>query len=196
MGFPPIVLLLSDNSMIRSFLALAVTGGSLLAADFVIGLLAAGEAPGPHAVWRGVHVLFSLMTVVILLGVHSIVYTYFMATSKWAKEVVRVYQLPDWFVAQATRNKRRAFRFIMGSMTAIAITAWLGAAADTRGAGYAPWHLGVAALAIAFNLGSFVVEYAGIVAHARLLLELKSQADQLREARYGTANAAGASASA
>ena len=179
--------------MIRYFLVLAVTGGSLLLADFVLGLFAAGEARGPHAIWHAIHVLFSLLTVVMLLGIHSIVYTYFMATGKWAKEVVRVYQLPEWFVAQATRNKRRAFRFIMGSMSAIAITAWMGAAIDNpRGQAYAPWHLGAAALTIAFNLGSFVVEYGGIVSHARLLMELKSQADQLREARYGIAKPAGA----
>jgi hypothetical protein len=195
-GFPPFSCSLPDFSMIRYFLVLAVTGGSLLLADFALGLFAAGEVRGPHAIWHGVHLLFSLLTVVVLLGIHSIVYTYFMATGKWAKEVVRVYQLPGWFVAQATRNKRRAFRFIMGSMTAIAITAWMGAAADTRGSAYAPWHLGAAALTIAFNLGSFIVEYGGIVSHARLLLELKSQADQLREARYGTANAAGASVEA
>jgi hypothetical protein len=127
--------------------------------------------------------------VVVLLAIHSIVYTYFMATGKWAKEVVRVYQLPDWFVAHATRNKRRTFRFILGSMTAIAVTAWLGAAADTRGFWYAPWHLGVAALSVAFNLGSLGVEYLAIVAHARLLLELKSQADAMRAARYGTTDA-------
>ena len=92
---------------------------------------------------------------VVLLGVHSIVYTYFIATAKWAGEVVRVYQLPDWFVAQAKRNKRRAFRFIMGSMTAIAITAWLGAAADTRGSAFSPWHLGCRGAHLAFNFGSF-----------------------------------------
>src|SRR3954454_5428641 len=186
----------SRVSMIRYFLVLAVTGGSLLVADFVLGLFASGEPRGPHAVWHGVHLLFSLLTVVVLLGIHSIVYTYFMATGKWAKEVVRVYQLPGWFVTQATRNKRRAFGFIMGSMTAIAVTAWLGAAADTRGSAYAPWHLGVAALTLGFNLGAFVVEYAGIVAHARLLLELKAQADALREARYGTPSATGVSAGA
>ena len=122
----------------------------------------------------------------VLLGIHSIVYTYFMATGKWAKEVVRVYQLPDWYLAQAKRNKRRAFRFVMGSMTAIAIAAWLGGAADTLGPAYAAWHLAAAALAVAFNLGSFVVEYAAIVGHARLLMELKDQADRLREERYGT----------
>ena len=83
--------------MIRYFLVLAVTGGSLLVADMVLGFFAASEAPGPHAVGRAVHLLFSLLTVVVLLGIHSIVYTYFMATGKWAKEVVRVYQLPDWY---------------------------------------------------------------------------------------------------
>ena len=171
--------------MNRHFLVMAVTGGSLLVADFVIGLFATGDLHGPGAVARGVHLLFSLATVVVLLGIHSIVYTYFIATGKWAKEVVAAYQLPDWINAQAKKNKRRAFRFIMWSMTAIAVAAWLGAAADTRGSSYALWHLGFAALAVAFNLGSFVVEYAVIVAHVRLLTELKERADRLREERYG-----------
>ncbi|MGO9470863.1 MAG: hypothetical protein ACLQVF_42770 [Isosphaeraceae bacterium] len=175
--------------MIRYFLVLAVTGGSLLAADFVLGLLAAGTAPGAGGIARGIHVLFSLTAVVALLGVHSIVYTYFVATGKWAKEVVTVYGLPDWFTTQATKNKRRAFRFVMWSMTAIALAAWLGAAADTRGPAYSLWHLGFAALAVGFNLGSFVVEYTVIGAQVRLLHELKQQADRLREARYGRENA-------
>ncbi len=175
--------------MIRYFLVMAVTGGSLMAADFVLGFFATGDEHGPGAVARGVHVLFSLATVVVLLGIHSIVYTYLVATGKWAKEVVQVYQLPDWISAQATKNKRRAFRFIMGSMTVIAAAAWLGAAADTRGSAYSIWHLASAALALAFNLGSFIVEYAVIVAHVRLLTELKNRADRLREERYGPESA-------
>jgi hypothetical protein len=171
--------------MNRHFLVMAVMGGSLLVADFVIGLFATGDLHGPGAIARGVHLLFSLVTVVVLLGIHSIVYTYFIATGKWAKEVVAAYQLPEWINAQAKKNKRRAFRFIMWSMTAIAVAAWLGAAADTRGSSYSLWHLGFAALAVAFNLGSFVVEYGVIVAHVRLLTELKDQADRLREERYG-----------
>jgi hypothetical protein len=170
--------------MNRHFLVMAVTGGSLLVADFVIGLFATGDAHGPGAVARGVHILFSLATVVLLLGIHSIVYTYFVATGKWAKEVVTVYQLPEWINAQAKKNKRKAFRFIIWSMTAIAVAAWLGAAADTRSPSYAPWHLGFAAAAVAFNFGSFVVEYSVIVVHVRLLTELKAQADRLREERH------------
>ena len=38
---------------------------------------------------------------------------------------------------------------------------------------------------MAFNLGSFVVEYTVIVAHVRLLTELKDRADRLRQERYG-----------
>ena len=140
---------------------------------------------GGRAGSRGLHVLLSIATVVALLGIHSIVYTYFVATGKWAKEVVTVYQLPEWFNTQAKKNKRRAFRFVIWSMTTIAVAAWLGAAADTISTSYSIWHLGSAALALAFNLGAFVVEYAVIVVQVRLLTELKDRADRLREARYG-----------
>ena len=68
--------------MIRYFLVMAVTGTSLLVADFVLGFFATGEPHGPGAIARGIHLLFSLVTVVTLLGIHSIVYTYFVATGK------------------------------------------------------------------------------------------------------------------
>jgi hypothetical protein len=131
-----------------------------------------------------VHLLFALFTTMATLAVHSIAYTYFLATGKWAKEVVRVYGLPEWINDQAKKNKRKAFRFEFWSMTLIAITAWMGAASDTQGVNPL-WHLGLAAATLAFNLGAFVVEYAVIVSQARLLLEVKAQADRLREARYG-----------
>ena len=170
--------------MLRYFLVLAVTDGSLLVASFVVGLIASGEPRGPGAIWRGVHVLLALLTTMTTLAVHSIAYTYFLATGKWAKEVVRVYQLPEWINTQAKKNKRKAFRFQFWSMALIAITAWLGAATDTQRLGPL-WHLGIAAVALAFNFGAFVVEYAVIVAQARLLQEVKDQADRLRAARYG-----------
>ena len=97
--------------MLRYFLALAVTDGPTVVASFVLGLLASGEPRGPGAIWVGVHILFALMTTIATLAVHSIVYTYFLATGKWAREVVRVYQLPAWINTQAKKNKRKAFRF-------------------------------------------------------------------------------------
>ena len=41
----------------------------------------------------------------------------------------------------------------------------------------------MAALTLGFNLAAFAAEYAAIVAQARLLLEVKDQADRLRAAR-------------
>jgi hypothetical protein len=176
--------------MLRYFLVLAVTDGSLLVTSFVLGLLATGEPRGPGSIWRGIHILFAVVSVLATLAVHSIVYTYFLATGKWAKEVVRVYQLPDWINVQAKKNKRKAFRFEFWSMALIAGAAWLGAASDTLGVNPL-WHLGLAALALAFNFGAFAVEYAVITAQARLLLEVKGRADRLRAERSGTAAFAG-----
>ncbi|MDG3005478.1 hypothetical protein [Paludisphaera mucosa] len=167
--------------MIRSYLVLAVTGASLLLAAFATGFPATVEPRAGGAAWRGVHLLVSLGTVVLVLGIHSIVYTYFMATVKWAKEVSRVYGLPDWLVAQASRNKGRASRFIMGAVAAVAAAAWLGAAADTRGGRYGSWHLAAAGFALGFNAVAFVIEYAGVVSHHRLLAEMKNQADRMRK---------------
>jgi hypothetical protein len=169
--------------MLRYFLVLAVTDGSLLVTSFVLGMLASGEPRGPHAVLRGVHLLVALVATLATLAVHSIAYTYFLATGKWAQEVVRVYALPTWINDQAKKNKRKAFRFEFWSMTLVAVTAWLGAGADTQGLNPL-WHLGLAALTLAFNFGAFTVEYAVIVAQHRLLSEVKEQADRLREARY------------
>src|SRR3954468_24130007 len=156
--------------MLRYFLVIAVTDGSLLVTTFVLGLLASGEPRGPHDIFHGVHLLVAVLTTVATLAVHSIAYTYFLATGKWAKEVVRVYGLPTWINDQAKKNKRKAFRFEFWGMSAVAVTAWLGAGADTQGLNPL-WHLAVAAGALAFNLVAFAVEYGVIVAHARLLWE-------------------------
>ena len=102
--------------MHRIFLGLAVTTVCLLLASFVLGLEAAGETAGKEHVWRDVHFLMSLLTVLVGLLVHSIVFTYFLGTGRWVKEVARVYGLPDWVYAQAVKNKWKALPFELGSM--------------------------------------------------------------------------------
>jgi len=165
----------------RIFLALAVTVGTLMVTTLFLGFLVpSGQGGG----WHDLHFLMGLLTVMLALLAHSIVFTYFLGTGKWVKEVVRVYGLPDWVWSQAVKNKRRTFPFVFWSMMLVGATAWLGAATDTRrelNSTYAAWHLGIASAALAFNLGAFAVEYVSIVAQARLLLEVKDQADRLRE---------------
>jgi len=172
--------------MHRIFLGLAITNGSLLVASYVVGLISMGEARGPGVKdsWHTLHFLLGLLTTLTTLLVHSIVYTYFLGTGKWVKEVVHVYKMPEWVDAQAKKNKKKAFRFEFYCMALIGVTAWFGAASDARA--FDPtWHLFVASLTLAFNFGAFAVEYVVIVAQARLLLEVKARADQQRQALYG-----------
>lgn len=169
--------------MHRIFLGMAITDGTLLVVSFLLGLLSPGAGPGIARTWHDLHFLVALFATMTTLLVHSIAFTYFLGTGKWVAEVLRVYGLPEWLGVQAVRNKRRAFPFELWGMLLIGAAAWLGAAADTR-AGFNPvWHLAAAALALAFNLGAFGAEYLAIVAQARLLLEVKAQADRLREAQ-------------
>ena len=172
--------------MHRIFLGLAVTNGSLLVASYVVGLISMGEPRGPGIKdsWHTLHFLLGLFTTLTTLLVHSIVYTYFLGTGKWVKEVVAAYAMPEWIEAQAKKNKKKAFRFEFYCMLLIGITAWFGAASDARG--FNPtWHLFAASLTMAFNFGAFAVEYVVIVAQARLLLEVKKRADEQRLALYG-----------
>jgi len=169
--------------MHRIFLGLAVTNGSLLAASTVLGFLASGEPNAPHATWHNLHFLLGLLTTMTTLLVHGVAFTYFLGTGRWVKEVVEVYRMPEWVRAQGVRNKRRAFPFELGGMLLIGAAAWTGAGSDVQG-WPAHWHLAVAAAALAFNLGAYAVEYAAIVAQARLILEVKDRADRQREALH------------
>lgn len=170
--------------MHRIFLGLAVADGTLLVAALVLGFVNSGVESGTRALlWHRAHFATGLAATMATLLVHSIAYTYFLGTGKWVREVVRVYRMPAWVEGQATRNKRKAFPFALWGMILVGGTAWLGAAADTR-RGFDPaWHLGLAAVALAFNLGAFAAEYTVIVAQARLLLEVKDRADRMRKAR-------------
>ena len=170
--------------MHRIFLGLAATDGLLLLVSFGFGFVAQATG-GPVATdrtWMDLHFLLGLLTTMATLLVHSIVFTYFLGTGKWVKEVVRVYELPAWVDAQAVKNKRKAFPFELWSMILIGSAAWMGAGSHAK-SWPSEWHLGLSSLALAFNLGSFAAEYAAIVSQARLLLEVKDQADRLRRAR-------------
>jgi hypothetical protein len=175
--------------MHRIFLGLVVTDGTLLVVGFVTGCVASSEVRGPGEVWHGLHFLVGLLATMTTLLVHSIVFTYFLGTGKWVREVARVYRLPAWVDAQAVQNKRKAFPFELLGIALIGGTAWLGAGTDAK-QWPSDWHLGLASLALAYNGGAFAVEYAAIVAQARLLLEVKDQADRLRLAQLAEAGPA------
>ncbi len=181
--------------MIRCFLVLAVAGGSLLVVDIGVGCWAAAEVSGPHDGGRVLHRLVSSAAVVVVLGTHATVIAYFLATCHRVEAAARaeatatVDRLPDWYLAQSRRNARRPLPCIVGGATAITIAAGLGVAAESPGAAWSAWHLGAATLAVAFNLGSFAVEYAAMVGQARLLGDLEDHARRPGGGRLGPAAA-------
>jgi hypothetical protein len=172
--------------MNQIFLVLAVVDATLLLISYGLGWFVPSGAGG---LVHDLHFLVALLTVVATLMVHGIVYTYFIGTNKWVKEVARVYALPEWVEAQSKRNKRRAMPLVTWGMLAIGATAWLGAAADTiRGFG-GTWHLVAATFTLAFTFGAFALEYLAIVGQMRLLVEVKAQADRLRLERLAATGA-------
>lgn len=171
--------------MNRIFLGLAVTSGTMLVVTFVLGFFV---PPRQGGFWHDLHFLVALTSLVVTMMVHSIVYTWFIGTGKWIKEVVHVYGLPEWVNAQAKKHKRRAFPFIFWSIMFLGAAAWLGAYVDTRRDAQPLWHLGVAAVSLAFNLVAFVMEYASILTQARLLEDVRTEADRLRLERVAAAS--------
>ena len=115
--------------MHRIFLALAVTVGTLLVVSFATGFFV---PTGRGGMWHDLHFLISLVAAMATLLVHSIVFTYFLGTGRWVKEVVYVYQLPPWVWSQAVKNKRRVFPFEFLSMMLIGASRLAG-----RGVGHA-----------------------------------------------------------
>ncbi len=161
--------------MVRWFLALAVAGALLLAADATLGLVSTPDDGPPSAGRRVV----SLLAGAAVAGAHATALAYFAATARWAEATARAAGLPDWYVAQAIRNRRRVVPFVAGGTLVAAASAGLGVV----GASYKAWQLGAAAMALSFNLGSFAVEYAAISGHLRLLMEIEDRAGGPRAGR-------------
>ena len=169
--------------MIRYFPLLALMGAALLAADFMIGLKAALEGGGPGGSWREIHFAVSVVTVSAVLGIHTIVFTYFNATGRRVYEAVREHKLTRGFDSIARKNRTRAMRFALGGILMIVLTACMGTIAETRGGASSIEHLAIAAATIAYNLGAFLAEFAMIVAQTRLLAEIEDRVGRIEADR-------------
>lgn len=77
-----------------------------------------------------VHRLTGIAAGLCVLLANSVVVTYFVGTSRWAKEVSETYRLDDSYARRSNQLKRKTFPWaVLGMLTIVAITA-LGGAAD------------------------------------------------------------------
>src|SRR5437868_11450540 len=147
--------------MTHLFPILATLNGVMLAVAFVLGVLSklrdGVHNPSEQIFWY--HFLFGLSAAILTLLVHCLIFTYFLGTGRWVKEVKLAYDLPDDPLPRLTRDlKRRVFPPALFAMLFAVATGAAGAAAHV---GVSHWlvHATLGTLTLAVNFWAFTVEY-------------------------------------
>lgn len=153
--------------MLPLFLGLTLVN---LACLGVAGWLGYAAARG-NADARAMHTLVGALAALVCVGVHCVVFTYFIATAKWVRHAIAVKRL-DPALAGPTRSfKVQAFPAALLAMAATFAAAILGAARDTGMIARGPHHL-LAIAAAAANIVVAFVEYRAIARNGRLIDDL------------------------
>jgi hypothetical protein len=178
-------------SMTRIFTTLATVNGLFLAVSYVLGTISKLQdgvhRPDSRIYW--LHFLFGLSTAILTLLVHCLIFTYFLGTGRWVKEVKLAYDLPDAPLPRLTRDlKRRVFPPALFAMLFAAATGAAGAAAHV---GISHWlvHATLATLTLVVNFWAFAVEYRCLAANVVVLDDVVHEVDRIREARGLPSNA-------
>ena len=150
--------------MIPLFLGLTLVNLLCLGTATALGYMSLGDAGES----KGMHILAGALATLVCVGVHCVVFTYFVATAKWVQHAVLVKQL-DASLAEPTRSfKKQAFPAALLAMAIVFATAILGAARDNYGIPRA-WHHAFAIAALVVNLAVAAVEYRAIARNGRLI---------------------------
>jgi hypothetical protein len=130
-----------------------------------------------------IHFCLGLFTAIAILLVHSIIFTYFLGTGRWVKEVGIAYQLPDEPLPKLTRElKRKVFPPALGAML-------IGIATAAAGGGrqHSDWHwsihLTLAMVTLVFNLWAFRREYHCVSTNAAVIDAVLDEVDRIRRER-------------
>ena len=171
--------------MTRIFLTLAAADFLSLTLTFALGCWSK-LTDGLHASAGSVyllHFLFGLFTAVGTLLVHCLIFTYFLGTGRWVKEVTLAYDLPDEPWHKRTRElKRQTFPPALAAMLVTIVTAAAGAGAQLQAW---PWTvhftLGIATLLV--NAWAIRLEYRNVRINAATLDEVLAEVDRVRAKR-------------
>jgi hypothetical protein len=181
--------------MARIFLSVAVTNLLLLVAACLSGwAYQSVRAAGPEQLAAAVqayhvHFVLGLVTVLVNLALHCLIFIYFLGTGRLVKEIALAYKMPDEPWPKLTRElKRKTFPPSLIAMLLGVPTAATGLGAEL--AGWPPLiHFGFTAVLVGVNLWACVVEYRAVRTNARVLDEVYREVDRIRAAHGLPTNA-------
>ena len=184
-GIPP--------SMTRIFVTLALFSLGMIVAALAAGLMMgdlyqAEEITDRLLRMATMHRLTGLAAALLAVLVNCIVVTYFIGTSRWAKEVVQTYQLDPELFRRSARLKHRTFPWTLAGMLTVVGVGALGAAGDpmaglAEGPRWASWHWLAALLGLALVAWSYFVQWNNIHANHRVIQAIVDEVQAIREAR-------------
>lgn len=178
--------------MTRTYAMLAALTALLLVATFGVGWWSfyvhrqGGDPEQNIFFW---HFCLGLGSAMVLLLVHCLIFTYFLGTGRWVKEVTLAYHMSDEPWHKATRElKRRVFPPALFAMLIGIATAAAGAGAQLQAW---PWHVHatLGTLTLLINVWAFTVELSCLRENAGVLTGVLAEVDRLRAAQGLTSNA-------
>jgi hypothetical protein len=171
--------------MPRIFTVLVVLDAFFLIVSYVLGcsskLTDGVHNPETRLYWY--HFLCGLTTNVLTLLVHCLIFTYFLGTGRWVKEVTLAYEMPDEPLHKMTRElKRKVFPPALYAMLFAIASGATGAAAHVR---VWPWyvHFTLATCTLLVNFWAFGVEFKCLRANVEVLRDVLLAVDDIRIAR-------------
>jgi hypothetical protein len=135
-----------------------------------------------------IHFSLGLVTALGLLLAHCLVFTYFLGTGRWVKEVTLAYRLPDEPWHRDTRElKRQTFPPALFSMLIAIATTAAGAGAQLQ-AWHWTVHATLAFLTLAINLWAFRLEMRNLARNNAVIQGVLDEVDRVRAAQGLTSN--------
>jgi hypothetical protein len=165
--------------MKRIFLNLAILDSVALIVCFVWGFV---SDRGTSSYLFHFHL--GLYSTIGNLGVHCLIFIYFLGTGRWVKEVALAYELPDVPYPRLTRDlKRRTFPPAL-----LAMVIPIAASASGLGAQMREWpgwiHVALAVATLAVNLWAFRIEYRNVSINGTVIDEVLAEVNRIR-AQHG-----------
>jgi hypothetical protein len=177
--------------MTRIFTSLAGLLATALIVTFAVGVIShlRGSVHQGDDPTYFLHFVLGLCTSIGALFVHCIIFTYFLGTGRWVKEVALAYKIPDAPLPVLTRElKRKTFPPALAAMLVTIAASAAGAGAQLK---EWPWEIhGLLAIAtLGTNFWAFTVEYGNVQLNAWVIEQVLHQVDRIRAERGLPANA-------